>query len=185
MQPVRLNYHDAKQYQSEPMTSVAPEIDPLQPKLSLRSLHNYLLPWRHKTTSTDPLALSITPMLSALKAATEEYLGLPLTAANVIFQAPLSEEHYAALRSAMLSAASSLSIDLFRRRGSMDVLATGANGIGERFLGPQHKPQQLILTIDYNDASLTTHLVQNHCGFYVDVRTLHNAQLGASNARST
>ncbi|KAL9108710.1 MAG: hypothetical protein Q9227_006506 [Pyrenula ochraceoflavens] len=143
--------------------------------LGSQTFRSYLSPWLHDPEPSDPLTLSISPMLSALKTCTEAYLESPVSTARVIFQPAVPPEY----RIAAQSAASSMSLKLVRIGSTGDILAMGAYGIGDNFSRP--KPGQLVLTVDYSDSALTTTLNEECLGFLSVVRTLHDATLGASN----
>ena len=154
----------------------------VQASLSLRSLRGFLPPW---LDGRNAHSQSLSQMLKALKTATESFLEASISAAEITVPFPVPDTYLDSLR----SACSSLSLHMpLSAQPPAGILAARANSIAGKCdttssnEGSEQSqvddPAQLILTISYTRAALTTLLVFEECGIFEYRRVLHDTRLG-------
>jgi len=123
-------------------------------------------------------------MLNALKAASEAYLGEPIVDAEVVIPLSAPAAFYDNIRSvcSLLAVRMPLSEQL-----PAGILAARAYGFRGNCLDggddPRSDPEQLILTVEYAKAALTTQLVDEDYGEYETRRELHDTNLGLGSVK--
>jgi len=157
-------------------------IGEVQASLSLQSLSSFLPPW---LGGRNARSQSLSRMLKALKTATESFLEASISTAEITVPFPVPDSYLDSLR----SACSSLSLHMpLSAQPPAGILAARANGIVGKCdmvsayevseQSQANDPAQLILTISYTRAALTTLLVVEECGVFEYRRVLHDTRLG-------
>ena len=153
-----------------------------QPPLFQQSLRDYLPPWLGGNENPPD---SLLMMLRTLKTATESYLEAPLSAAEIVFPFPVSSSYLDTLRAACFSLGLHMPMSAQPPAGITAATARRIGGkcnyIVDDKVSEQNQeddPAQLILTVDYSRAALTTLLVVEECGVFEVRRVVHDTNLG-------
>lgn len=160
-----------------------------QAPLVSTSPRDYLPPWR---SGNDARSQPLSDMLKALKTATESYLGSKISAAEIVMPFPVSTSNLDSLRAASSSVSLHQPMSAQPPAGILAARAYGMHGTcnytapgGVPDEDPMDDPEQLILTVDYSRAALTTLLVDEECGVFEIRRVLHNPHLGLDGLRES
>jgi hypothetical protein len=116
-------------------------------------------------------------MLKALKAATESYLDMPISAAEIALPLHVSEPYYEILSDASASIALKLPYLRMEPAGVYAARVYGLNGKGDCYYGTPD-PEKLVLTVEYSRAALTALLLSEECAFYKHRRVAQDPRLG-------
>nr|POE49219.1 hypothetical protein CFP56_32369 [Quercus suber] len=125
--------------------------------------------------SSNPQVDILSPILRALRTATESYIGHRITDAVIVFPARTSSSLYSAVSSATCALALNMPIHLRSSAGQVAAVANRINGQDSDLICD---PEQLVLTVDYSRAALTMMLFIEECGLFDDLRGMHNTSLG-------
>ncbi|KAL9110259.1 MAG: hypothetical protein Q9227_005166 [Pyrenula ochraceoflavens] len=102
---------------------------------------------------------------------------VPVSEAEVTFPYEISQQVYDGARSAFSYLSMSM---LMSEQPPAGIHAARAHGIGRNHDEDDVCTEDLILTVDYSDAALTTLLLSRICSVFEVRRELHNTTLGAS-----
>ena len=157
--------------------------DMTQTILDSLGLRDHLPPW---LGGLDEPTQAVAAMLKSLKTATEAYVDVPETDANVALPFVPSATYkgilHAALSSIPLDAPTWASAGAPSPAGEYAAWAHGLTGHCAYYPepgDPKDDPEQLILTIDHNRAGLSALLLDEECGVLERRRTLYGADFGA------